>query len=379
MEVDGEVDGSVLTVECVVLRLLEMPLVKPFVTSAQTMAVRPFVLVEIQAEGLSGFGECVAMPDPYYTEETVETAWHVLRTFAVPALVGQRLNRPEETAARLAPIKGNRMAKAALEAAVWDWFGKKQGMSLRDMLGGVRDRVPVGVSLGIYPRITDLLRDVERYLEEGYRRIKVKIKPGWDVDVLAAIRRSFGDIPLTADANMAYSPADVETLRRLDEFGLLYIEEPLTGEHVWEYEDLQKKISTPVCLDETVRSRSDVELALRLNAGRVLNVKAGRVGGLTEVLHIHRLAREVDIPLWCGGMLESGVGRAMNLAMAALPGFVYPGDISASDRYYVRDIVHPPAVLNEDGTVDVPTGPGIGVELDWEAVNHHTIRIERIP
>ncbi len=379
MEVDGEVDGSVLTVECVVLRLLEMPLVKPFVTSAQTMAVRPFVLVEIQAEGLSGFGECVAMPDPYYTEETVETAWHVLRTFAVPALVGQRLNRPEETAARLAPIKGNRMAKAALEAAVWDWFGKKQGMSLRDMLGGVRDRVPVGVSLGIYPRITDLLRDVERYLEEGYRRIKVKIKPGWDVDVLAAIRRSFGDIPLTADANMAYSPADVETLRRLDEFGLLYIEEPLTGEHVWEYEDLQKKISTPVCLDETVRSRSDVELALRLNAGRVLSVKAGRVGGLTEVLHIHRLAREVDIPLWCGGMLESGVGRAMNLAMAALPGFVYPGDISASDRYYARDIVHPPAVLNEDGTVDVPTGPGIGVELDWEAVNHHTIRIERIP
>jgi len=368
----------VLTIERVILRLLQMPLVKPFVTSAQATAVRPFILVEVQAEGVSGFGECVAMPDPYYTEETVETAWHILRDFAVPAMAGKRIHRPEETHAILGRIRGNRMAKAALEASVWDWFGKTEGRSLRDMLGGVRDRVPVGVSLGVYPRLEDLLRDVEHYLAQGYRRIKVKIKPGWDVDVLAAIRRTFGDIPLTADANMAYSTHEAEQLKKLDEFGLLYIEEPLAEENVWAYAQLQQQLSTAICLDETVRSRTDARQAFQLNACRVLNVKAGRVGGLAEVLHIHQMAQDADIPLWCGGMLESGVGRAMNLAVAALPGFVYPGDISASDRYYVRDIVHPPAVLNPDGTVDVPAGPGIGVELDWEAVHHYTVRTERI-
>lgn len=367
-----------MKVECVVLRLLQMPLVKPFVTSAQETAVRPFILVEIQAEGLSGYGECVAMPDPYYTEETVETAWHILKTFAAPALVGQRLDRPQALPAAFCRIKGNRMAKAALEAAVWDWFGKRRGLSLRNMLGGVKDKVPAGVSLGIYPRLADLLRDVERYLAEGYRRIKVKIKPGWDVEVLEAIRRSFGDIPLAADANMAYLPSDVDVFKRLDEYGLLYIEEPLASENLRDYAWLQSQISTAICLDETVKSRADVEQAIRLQACRVLNVKAGRVGGLAEVLHIHELAQEAGIPLWCGGMLESGVGRAMNLAIAALPGFVYPGDLSASNRYYAQDIVTPPAVLNADGTVDVPAGPGIGVEVDWDMVNDYTVRTERI-
>lgn len=369
---------SVLTVDCVVLRLLRMPLVTPFVTSAQETAVRPFILVEVQAEGLSGFGECVAMADPYYTEETVETAWHILKTFAAPALVGRRLERPEETAAVLGRIRGNRMAKAALEAAVWDWFGKRRGISLRAMLGGGRERVPVGVSLGLYPRLDDLLRDVERHLAEGYRRIKVKIKPGWDTAVLAAIRRSFGDIPLSADANMAYPPSDAEAVKRLDEFGLLYIEEPLATENLREYARLQAQLETAICLDETVRCLADAEQALELGAGRVINVKAGRVGGLAEVLRIHALAQKAGVPLWCGGMLEAGVGRAMNLAVAALPGFVYPGDLSASSRYYDRDIVTPPAVLNADGTVDVPAGPGIGVEVDRESVERFTVRMERI-
>ena len=367
-----------LKAEEVVLRLLRMPLVKPFVTGAQRTAVRPFILVEVRAEGLSGFGECVAMADPYYTEETVETAWHILKDFAAPALVGRPLERPEETAAVLGRIRGNRMAKAALEAAVWDWFGRKRGISLRDMLGGVRERVPAGVSLGIYPSLRDLLQDVEKHLAEGYRRIKIKIKPGWDAEALAAIRRAFGDIPLSADANMAYPPSDVEAVKRLDDYGLLYIEEPLATDDLRHYARLQAQMATAVCLDETVRGAADVERALELGAGRVINVKAGRVGGLKEILRIHELAQKAGVPLWCGGMLESGVGRAMNLAVAALPGFVYPGDLSASNRYYPRDIVIPPAVLNADGTVDVPAGPGLGVEVDREAVERFTVRTERI-
>jgi O-succinylbenzoate synthase len=366
-------------VTAVELRRIRMPLVSPFRTSFGTATEREVLLVRVVTPEAEGWGECVAMEEPLYSYEDLETAAHVLRSQLVPRVlaVGERL-----TAARvghvLEKVKGHPMAKAALELAVLDAELRAAGRSFGDHLGAVKQTVPAGVSVGIMDEIPELLDAVDGYLEQGYVRIKLKIEPGWDVEPVRAVRERFGDIGLQVDANTAYTLADARHLARLDPFDLLLIEQPLPEDDVRGHAELAKQIRTPVCLDESITSARSAADAIAIGACSVINIKAGRVGGYLEAVRVHDVAQANGIPVWCGGMLETGLGRAANVALAALPGFVLPGDTSASDRYYRQDVTTAPFVL-EDGHVRVPTGPGLGVEPDLAVLAELTRSVEALP
>ncbi len=361
-------------IESVELQHVRLRLKEPFETSFGVEHDRECLILRLRGDGLQGWGECVADAWPGYSYETVGTAWHVLTEFFVPRLLGQPCDDVEALEALLAPFKGHPLAKAGLQMALWDLLGKAQGRPLADMLGGERERVEVGVSIGIQPDVRSLLRTVERYVELGYRRIKLKIKPGRDVEEVRAVRGAFPQVPLQVDANSAYDLEDAPVFEAMDDLGLLLIEQPLAEDDLVDHSLLQQRLQTDLCLDESILSLRHARQALDLGACRVINIKPARVGGLREALRVHDLCRERGAPLWCGGMLETGIGRASNLALASLPGFSLPGDISASDRYFEVDIAEPRFTLNDDSTIDVPQGAGLGVEVDLEALKAHTLR-----
>lgn len=362
-----------MKIDSITLRHIRMPLVSPFETSFGRQSDRECILIILQSEGLEGFGECVADRSPGYCYETTGTAWHILKDFVAPLILGRDLQDPAAFGRCVEGIRGHNLAKAGVEMALWDIAGKREGRSLREMLGGVRDRVEVGVSVGIQESIPRLEQVVDGYLADGYWRVKLKIKPGRDVAETAAIRAAHPALKLQVDANSAYTLESAQALLPLDDLDLLLIEQPLFEDDIWDHRRLQAMMRTPICLDESVISLRHARYALEMEACRVINIKAGRVGGLSEAAAIHNLCRENNIPVWCGGMLETGVGRASNLALASLPGFILPGDLSASDRYYARDITNERFVLNKDSTINVPTGPGLGVTLDAAALDEFTL------
>jgi o-succinylbenzoate synthase len=356
------------------LRRIRMPLVAPFRTSFGTEHDRDVLLLRVVTADAEGWGECVAMSDPLYSSEYVDAAADVLRRFLVPAVAARPALDAASVASVLSPFKGHRMAKAALEMAVLDAELRTQNRSMARELGAIRDRVPCGVSVGIMDSIDEVVDAVDGYLEAGYVRIKLKIQPGWDVEPVRAVRERFGDILLQVDANTAYTRADARHLARLDPFDLLLIEQPLDEEDVLGHAELARAISTPVCLDESITSAQAAAAAISLGACKIVNVKAGRVGGYLEARRIHDVCAAHGVPVWCGGMLETGLGRAANVALAGLPGFTLPGDTSASDRYYRTDITAP-FVLDE-GHLRVPTGPGLGVEPVTEVLDAVTTATE---
>lgn len=352
---------------------LRMPLVSPFETSFGREVERECVLIALQAEGLTGYGECVATRDPGYNYETTGTAWHIIHDFIAPLLLDQDVKDAADFQRRVDGIRGHHLAKAGVEMALWDLLGKRDNLSLKTMLGGARDKVEVGVSIGIQESASALVRSAQEYIQQGYNRIKIKIKPGRDVEDTSAVRQAFPGIRLQVDANSAYSLESARALEPLDDMGLLLIEQPLFEDDIWDHRKLQARFKTPICLDESIVSPRHARYALEMEACRSINIKPGRVGGLSQGLAIHDLCRAQGIPVWCGGMLETGVGRASNLSLASLPGFVLPGDISASDRYYQRDITHERFTLNPDSTITVPTGPGLGVTIDEDALAQCTL------
>jgi O-succinylbenzoate synthase len=355
------------------LRVVRLPLVAPFQTSKWVDTCEEHILVTVCGEGLTGWGEVVSAETPWYSSETTKTAWHVLADYIIPDLLKEpHLTGVEDFIARASWVAEHRMAKAGLEAALWDWFAKARGMSLQQMFGGTREKIEVGVSVGIHPTVADLLTRVEGYLSEGYRRVKLKIKPGQDVEYVRVVRSAHPDLRLQVDANSAYRLTDVETFRAMDDLNLLLIEQPLGNGDLFEHAQLQRALKTPICLDESIHSLDDARAALALGSCRVINIKPGRVGGFTETIKIHDYCAAHDIPVWCGGMLESGIGRAGNVAVASLPNFKLPGDLSASKRYYSEDLVAPEFVLNPDGTMDVPRAPGIGVAVILSRVEKYT-------
>jgi O-succinylbenzoate synthase len=316
------------------LHHISLPYVHPFETSFSRELSREAILVAVESDGLLGWGECVAGRGPWYSYETIGTAWHVLVDFLAPALLGQQIDQPSDVVARFSRVRGHAMARASLENALWDLFGRAQGRSLGEMLGGVRPAVPVGVSVGIEPTLEELLAQVEGYVAAGYARVKLKIKPGWDVQVVRAVRERWPDLALQVDANSAYTLADAARLAELDPFDLLLIEQPLHHDDMVDHAVLQRQLRTPICLDESIHSPQHARWALDIGACQIINIKVGRVGGFSAALQIHDLCAERGAPVWCGGMLETNVGRAGNLALAALPNFTLPGDISASARYF---------------------------------------------
>lgn len=357
----------------ITIRHLQMKLKSTFETSFGTLETRDFLLLEaVDESGTIGWGESVAFYAPWYNEETMYTNWHMLEEFLIPLVLHKEINHPDEISDIFSPIRQNNMAKATLEGAVWDIYAQQTNQSLAQALGGKKQKIEVGVSIGIQPTIEDLIAVVDEYVKEGYKRIKVKIKPGWDVDVIRKLREAFPDLPIMADANSAYTLNDVDRLKQLDEFDLMMIEQPLAVDDIVDHAQLQKELNTPICLDESINSLEDARKAIELGSTKVINVKIGRVGGLTEAKKIHDYCMEKEVPVWCGGMLESGIGRAHNIALTSLANFTLPGDTSGSDRYWEKDIITP-EVVAIDGYIQVPQTPGIGYDIDREAVENYTI------
>ncbi len=363
-----------MKIEKITLTHLKMPLVSHFETSFGRIYARESILVTVYAEGLVGYGECVADKDPGYAYETVGTAWHILKDFILLELQGQDIKDPADYRARVANIKGHEMAKAGVEMAIWDLLGKKEQKSLQSLFGGGKPKVAVGVSVGLQDTPDDLLKVIENYLADGYGRVKLKIKPGRDVGDVSAARDAYPDLKLQVDANSAYTLETAKAIQPLDDLDLLLIEQPLAEDDLWDHHLLQKRFETPLCLDESIISVRHARQAIEMDASRIINIKAGRVGGLSEAVAIHDLCYTADTPVWCGGMLETGVGRAANLALASLPNFALPGDISATDRYYAQDITNERFTLNSDSTIDVPTAPGLGITIDDDAVKKFRVR-----
>jgi o-succinylbenzoate synthase len=362
-----------MKIESITLHHISMPLVSPFETSFGRETNRECVIVEIHSEGLIGWGECVATCDPGYNYETTGTTIHILKDFIAPLILGQDVKDALDFQNHVSRIRGHHLAKAGVEMAIWDLLGKREGKSLRALLGGTWDKVEVGVSIGIQESAQRLVRSAAEYVGQGYARVKIKIKPGRDVEDTSAVRREFPDLRLQVDANSAYSMDDAPSLKPLDDLDLLLIEQPLFEDDIWDHHKFQEQFETPVCLDESIVSPRHARYAIEMKACRIINIKAGRLGGLSQGVMVHDLCQRNNMPVWCGGMLETGIGRASNLALASLPNFVLPGDISASDRYYERDITNERFVLNSDSTIDVPGGVGLGVTIDDEALNDFSI------
>jgi O-succinylbenzoate synthase len=367
----------VTRVRSIELRLVAIPLVRPFRTSLGESTEKVCILTRVETDEAFGWGECVSDVEPNFSEEWNHGAWLMIRDFLAPALFAAGEVEASRVASVLSFVRGHPMAKATLENAVLDAELRAQGRSLASYLGAVRDRVVCGVSVGIAPSAETLLEQVAGYLAEGYRRVKLKIQPGTDVARVRAVREANPEILLSVDANAAYRLADVEVFRELDAFGLLMVEQPLHHEDLVEHSRLQRQIRTDLCLDESIRSSADARAAIELGSCRIVNVKQGRVGGLLEARRVHDVAAELGVPVWCGGMLETGIGRSTNLALAALPNFTLPGDTSASSRYFAEDLTEP-LVLAPDGTLPVPDGPGIGVDPDPGRLEAATRRVERL-
>ena len=362
-----------MKIESLSLQHVSMPLVAPFETSFGRETVRECIIVSLQAEGLIGYGECVASREPGYNYETTGTAWHILKDFIAPLVLGRDVIDANDFQKRVEGIRGHHLAKAGVEMALWDLLGKRDGKSLKEMFGGARETVEVGVSIGIQESAAALVGTVASYLDQGYRRVKIKIKPGREVDETTSVRRAYPDLRLQVDANSAYTLESAKALKAIDDLNLLLIEQPLFEDDIWDHRKLQAEFITPICLDESIVSPRHARYALEMEACRIINIKPARVGGLSQGIAIHNLCRAQNVPVWCGGMLETGIGRASNLALASLPGFVLPGDISASDRYYQRDITNERFVLNDDSTITVPSGPGLGVTMDIDALKEFTL------
>ncbi len=365
-----------MKVEKVELFLLYLPYVRFFETSLGREEGREFILVKVHSEGLCGYGEVVASEAPFYSYETTATAWHVLSKFFIPLLLQKGIWRPEDFDWEARRYRGHPMAKAGLELALWDLQAKKAGVPLARLYGGTREAIDVGVSLGIENSVEELLERVAFFTADGYRRVKLKIKPGWDVEVVKRVRDGHPDLLLQADANGAYSLKDKGVLLMLDAFNMLLLEQPFPPYDLWDHSRLQRDMKTPLCLDESIISEDTARQALEMGSCRVINIKVGRVGGFVEARKVHDVCRHEGVPVWCGGMLESGIGRAHNLHIASLPNFKLPSDLSASKRYYKEDLIDPPIELEGDGTIRVPAGPGIGVQPVEERIRRATLREE---
>jgi o-succinylbenzoate synthase len=362
-----------MRIKDVTIRLLKMKMKFNFTTSYGSMQEKEFLLLEAKNEdGLSGWGEGDAFSVPWYTEETVKTSMHMLEDFLIPAIINKDINHPDEVTEILRPFKRNHMAKAGIEGAVWDLFSKEKGIPLSQAIGGTKTKIDVGVSIGIQKSADELLQVIEQHLNEGYKRIKIKIKPGQDIEIIRHIRRHFPHVPLMADANSAYSLKDIDRLKEMDEFDLMMIEQPLAADDIIDHAKLQREISTPICLDESIHSYGDVKMAIELGSCKIINMKVGRVGGISEVKRIHDLCEKHQIPLWCGGMLEGGIGRAHNIALSSLPNFILPGDTSGSSRYWNKDIIEPEVIVR-NGSILVPDRPGIGYEPDLQTIKQYTV------
>ena len=368
-----------MKIERVTLRQIRMPLVHFFETSFGRTTSRDIVLVEVHGEGISGWGEVTAGENPFYNEEWTDSAWLILRDYAVPRVLGRDLPSPEAVSPLTAHIRGHKMARGGLETAVWDLAARLEGVPLWKKIGaGARREIPCGVSIGIQDSVPQLLEKIQHELDSGYQRIKMKIKPGWDVEVVRAVRERFPSIKLMADANSAYTLADADRLRQLDEFYLMMIEQPLSHDDIIDHAELQARLQTPICLDECIRTAHHAEQAIRLHACGIINIKLGRVGGFAEARKVHDIAQAAGIPVWCGGMLEAGIGRAHNVALASLPNFVLPGDVSASKRYWARDIIQPPVETTPRGTIELRDEPGFGYALDLDFIQSVTVRRESV-
>ena len=368
-----------IKLERIVLRQIRMPLLNFFETSFGRTTERHMVLVEAIADGLSGWGEVTAGENPFYNEEWTDSAWLILRGYAAPRVLNIELADASAAGRRTGHIRGHNMARGGLEVAIWDLQARRNGRPLwQEIGGGARREIPCGVSIGIQDSVPQLLDKIERELAAGYQRIKMKIKPGWDVDVVRQVRGRFPSTPLMADANSAYTLSDIDHLKRLDEFNLMMIEQPLAHDEIIDHAKLQARLQTPICLDECIRSAHQAKQAIDMHACQIINIKLGRVGGFAEARRVHDVARDAKVPVWCGGMLEAGIGRAHNVALATLENFVLPGDVSASKRYWARDIIQPQVETTPRGTIEIRDQPGFGYELDHDFIREITVREERL-
>ncbi|WP_188456344.1 o-succinylbenzoate synthase [Virgibacillus oceani] len=358
------------------LHKLEMRLNDPFTTSFGTFQDKEFFITEaIDDDGNRGFGESVAFSSPWYSEETVQTSLHVIEDFLIKILQENEISHPDDVSGLFSSIRRNNMAKAALEGAIWDLYAKRKKIPLAQALGGTKKEIDVGISIGIQPTVKDLLHTIDHYVQEGYKRIKIKIKPDRDIDVLREVRAHYPDLPIMADANSAYTLNDMHHLQQLDELDLMMIEQPLEHDDIVDHAKLQAALKTPICLDESIHSLADTKKAIQLGSCKIINIKIGRVGGLTEAKRIHDFCKEQGITVWCGGMLEAGVGRAHNIALTTLPQFILPGDTAGSSRYWERDIIQPEVIV-ENGLIKVPDRPGIGYEIDDVALEKYTVAVK---
>ena len=365
-----------MKIERIELLEIRMPLVHFFETSFGRTTDRRIVLVRTFADGLDGWGEVTCGEMPFYSYETPGTAWHILRDFLIPWALEKPWDSPADLAERFRPVRGHNMARAALENALWDIEAQRKGVSLAELLGGTLEEIPCGVSIGIQNSPEELLEKIRTEVAAGYQRIKVKIRRGWDVEILEAIRREFPGIKLMADANSAYTLADVEHLKLLDQFNLMMVEQPLGWDDMVDHSRLQRELKTPICLDESIHNADDARKAIDLGACKIINIKLGRVGGHSAARKLHDLCLARNIPVWCGGMLESGIGRAHNIAMSTLPGFVLPGDVSASRRYWSQDIIDPEVTVSAKGTIAAPRKPGLGYVPNVARIEKLTVRKE---
>jgi O-succinylbenzoate synthase len=363
-----------MKVERITLREIRMRLRAPFETSFGVTQERRILLVEANSDGVAGWGEITALESPSFNSETTETAWHVVSDFIAPIVVGREISRASDVAALVAGIRGHSMAKAGVENALWDVEARQKKIPLWRLVGGERGEIACGVSLGIRPDATSLVDKVEQEVSAGYQRIKLKIKPGKDLEFVAAVRMRFPNIRLSVDANSAYSLYDLDHLRQLDRFNLLMMEQPLAWDDIYSHARLQSGIRTAICLDECINNRRDAETAIELGACKIINIKLGRVGGHSGARKVHDVCRERGVPVWCGGMLESGIGRAHNIAMSTLPGFSLPGDVSASSRYWSEDVIEPEVEVSPHGTISTPQGPGLGFAVKRDLIERLTVR-----
>ncbi len=367
-----------MKIDAIVLRELHMPLVRPFETSFGVTRNRRILLAEIQSEGLTGWGECTAGERPFFSSESTDSAWQAITQELGPMLASETPRHGGDCPRIFRQVRGNHMAKATLENAIWDLEAQREGISLSRMLGGVHEKIPCGVSLGIQSSIPELLAIIEKELAAGYQRIKLKCKPGWDVEVFEKVRNRWPGIMLSCDANSAYRLRDVDHLVSFDAFDLLMIEQPLWHDDFYYHSILQKRLKTPICLDESIRNRRDALAAIEMESCRIINIKLGRVGGFSEAIAVHNAALERGIPVWCGGMLESGIGRAHNIALSTLENFTLPGDVSASARYWAEDIIEAAVTVSAAGEIAVPDTPGRGYEVRRDLIERLTVRREAI-
>ena len=363
-----------MKIDAIHLREVNMPLAHPFETSFGVTTGRRILLVEIESDGLTAWGECVAGEHPYYSEESIDTAWMVTETELAPRLVGKELVGGGGCPALFRQVRGHRMAKAALENAVWDLEAQKKKLPLSELLGGTRKVIPCGVSIGIQPSHAALMDKIAEALDAGYQRIKLKCKPGWDTKIFEQVRARWPEILLSCDANSAYRVVDIEHIVEWDQFNLLMIEQPLWYDDFYFHSMLQRRLDTSICLDESIRNRRDALAAIDMESCRILNIKVGRVGGFSEAIAVHNAAAERGIPVWCGGMLETGIGRAHNIALSSLPNFSLPGDVSASKRYFTEDVIEPEVTVSAKGEITVPTGIGSGYKVRRERIEALTVR-----